>query len=137
MSKLACSWIPIPFLMMRMLPSLYAPEHVINWDCPCWSKSTTHMSATGPTFSYDSKTSNFCLLSPVAPPMTSLIYPDKRNQIEKKNDIKVADVQILKSKYFTRALSFYFIYVFYINQVIMSSASRNSKRWWIVFNWCI
>merc|ERR1719354_855619 len=48
-----------------MLPSLYAPLQVTSCDCPCWSKSTTHMSATGPTFSYDSKVSNFCEPSPV------------------------------------------------------------------------
>ena len=28
---LACSWIPIPFLMMRSEPSLYAPEQVTSW----------------------------------------------------------------------------------------------------------
>lgn len=30
-SMLACSWMPIPFLIIRKDPSLNAPEHVTNY----------------------------------------------------------------------------------------------------------
>lgn len=75
-SMLACSWIPMPFRMIRREPSLNAPEQVtsyrnthtgaddthwtralldrseaqtsLTWPCPCLSRSTTHMSTIGP-----------------------------------------------------------------------------------------
>ena len=36
-SMLASSCMPIPFLMIRRLPSLKPPEQVINWPWPCLS----------------------------------------------------------------------------------------------------